>query len=120
MKKSLIIPMFLFLMVTGAFAQQRKQFVFPPDSLLKQLPRFENREIDTLRFYKPGDTIPNQLWENYLKSKKETNKTFKAPLDNMPIIVPPNHTFSMTVIKPDSTVHYHIRNFGENDNEKKQ
>ena len=112
MKTFILISSLLFLTATCAFAQQRKFFVFPPDSL-KQLPQIEDGKPDTLRYYTPGDTIPKQLWENYLKAKKGAkNKVFIAPQDNMPIVVPPDHTFSLIVVKPDSTVHYHLRNFG--------
>lgn len=111
MKALIFIPIFFFAVI-GTYAQERKLLPFPSDSL-KSFPPLEHRKIDTLRYYKPGDTIPNQLWENYLKSKKDNkNKSFAAPVDNMPIIVPPEHSFSLIIVKPDSTVHYHIRNFG--------
>ena len=112
MKSLIFIFAFLFLAASGAIAQQRKFFVFPSDSL-KSLPRFEHKKIDTLEYYIPGDTIPNRLWEKYLKAQKDKkNKSFAAPMDNMPVIVPPEHAFSLIVVKTDTTVHYYLRNFG--------
>jgi hypothetical protein len=74
-----------------------------------QLPR-EFVLPDTIRFYH-GDTIPNSIWEKLRREFTESEiKPFKSPIDQMPVIVPPNYNFSMIVSKPDSSVQYYIRN----------
>lgn len=80
-------------------------FSFPPP--------FKIERSDTLRFF-PGDTIPDQIWEKYLKKKNQgdatDDKILIAPQDNMPVIVPPDYQFQMIVVRPDTTFHYYLRN----------
>jgi hypothetical protein len=74
------------------------------------LPPFNIEKRDTLRFH-PGDTIPAPLWNKFLSDQAATaGKTLKSPVDRMPVVVPPDYNFFMIIVKPDSTVHYHIRN----------
>ncbi|MDD3189098.1 MAG: hypothetical protein PHO13_06325 [Fermentimonas sp.] len=110
------LPLFLYsqqIVITPDTSKlQQRHFDFNlPEKLDKEfhLPR-KFSFPDTLNF-NPGDTIPNHLWENFLRNQKDSlAKPFYAPLDQMPVIVPPDYNFSMIVVKPDSTVQYYIRN----------
>ncbi|MDD4777122.1 MAG: hypothetical protein PHV53_02420 [Fermentimonas sp.] len=94
-----------------------QQIIVTPDTSKLQPRRFDfnlperlERLPDTLNF-NPGDTIPYLLWKKFPKESKDSLiKHFKSPVDQMPVIVPPNYNFSMIVVKPDSTVEYYIKN----------
>jgi hypothetical protein len=113
MKRFIIISILVVFFAVHLMSQQKDHQQFSRDSIPLSLPPFEIERIDTLRF-NPGDTIPTPMWKNYLKKKGKTSgKTLKAPPDNMPVIVPPDHQFYMIVVEPDTTYHYYIRNLGK-------
>ena len=120
MKKFILISLLIGLYGVNLMSQHKAPKGLPWDSLPSALPPFKIEPADTLRFY-PGDTIPNPIWEKYLKKKNQEKITEKrmltAPQDNMPVIVPPDHQFQMIVVKPDTTFHYYLRNL--KDEEKK-
>ena len=120
MKKYVLISLLIGLYGVNLMSQHKEPKRLPWDSVPSTLPPFKIEPADTLRFY-PGDTIPNPIWEKYLKKKNQEKITEKrmltAPQDNMPVIVPPDHQFQMIVVKPDTTFHYYLRNL--KDEEKK-
>lgn len=85
----------------------------PWDSLLKSFPPFEIERIDKHRI-SPVDSIPNTLWENYQKNLSVERATkiriVTAPLDKMPVIVPPGSQSKMLVERPETTFHFYLRN----------
>jgi len=110
MKRFIIIPILVWFCVVHVMAQLNEDKRLPWDSIPPLLPPFEMKRIDTLRF-NPGDTIPHPIWEKFLSKRgTTTDRTFVAPPDNMPVIVPPDHNFYMIVTKPDTAFHYYIRN----------
>ena len=113
MKRFIIIFMFIGLFAVNLISQKKERERLPWDTITATLPPFEMSRTDTLRFI-PGDTIPTPIWEMYLKKKRTTEgKTLESPLDNMPVIVPPDHQFHMIVVKPDTSFHYYLRNLKE-------
>ncbi len=110
MKRFIIISTLVVFFAVNVMSQQKDRKLLPRNSIPPSLPPFEMERIDTLRF-NPGDTIPTPIWENYLKKEgKKAGRTLKAPPDNMPVIVPPDHQFHMIVVAPDTTYHYYMRN----------
>lgn len=98
------------LFVVNLMSQQHDQLRLPWDTIPRKLPPLSLEGIDTLRFY-PGDTIPPPIWEQFRKERERTGvKVLPAPPDNMPVVVPPDHTFHLIVAEPDTTFHYHSRN----------
>lgn len=113
MKRFILAAFLVGLSVVNLKSQQQEQFQLPWDSISRKLPPFRMEGTDTLRF-NPGDTIPLPFWNRYLEQQKSEKKlVIKSPLDGMPIVVPPGHTFHMIVTRPDTTFHYHSRNLGK-------
>ena len=113
MKKFILISLLIGLYRVNLMSQQKEPKRLPWDSVPPTLPPFKIERIDTLRFF-PGDTIPEPIWEKYLKRKGQKRATeermLTAPQDNMPVIVPPDHQFQMIVVRPDTIFQYYIRN----------
>ncbi len=113
MKKFILISLLIGLCGVNMMSQHKEPKRLPWDSLPPALPPFKIERSDTLRFF-PGDTIPDQIWEKYLKKKNQgdatDDKILIAPQDNMPVIVPPDYQFQMIVVRPDTTFHYYLRN----------
>lgn len=113
MKKFILTSLLIGLYGVNLMSQQKELKRLPWDSIPSTLPPFKIEPADTLRFF-PGDTIPNPIWEKYLKKKNQERmaqeRMLTAPQDNMPIIVPPDHQFQMIVVRPDTTFHYYMRN----------
>ena len=110
MKRFIIIPAMVWFCVVNILAQRNEIKRLPTDTIPLLLPPFELKRNDTLRF-NPGDTIPYPIWEKFLSKREATkSRTLEAPIDNMPVIVPPDHNFYMIVTKPDTTFHYYMRN----------
>jgi len=110
MKRFIIISVLVVFFAVNLMSQQKDRKQLPWDSIHPSLPPFEIERIDTLRF-NPGDTIPTPIWEKFLKKEGRTaGRILKAPPDNMPVIVPPDHQFHMIVAEPDTTYHYYMRN----------
>jgi len=116
MKKFIMISLLIGLCGVNMMSQHKVPKRLPWDSLPRTLPPFKIEPADTLRFF-PGDTIPNPIWEKYLKRKDQgdvsDDKILVAPQDNMPVIVPPDRQFQMIVVRPDTTFHYYLRNLSE-------
>jgi len=110
MKRFIIISTLVVFFAGNLMSQQKENSRLPWDTIPLLLPPFNIERIDTLRF-NPGDTIPSPIWQEFLKKNEITEKkTLMEPLDNMPVIVPPDHDFYMIITKPDTTFHYHMRN----------
>jgi hypothetical protein len=110
MKRFIILSAMVWFCVVNITAQRNEIKRLPTDTIPLLLPPFELKRNDTLRF-NPGDTIPYPIWEQYLRKKGATQgKTLEAPIDNMPVIMPPDHNFYMIVTKPDTIFHYYMRN----------
>lgn len=120
MKKLILISLLIGLYGVNLMSQHREPKRLPWDSVPPALPPFKIERTDTLRFF-PGDTIPNPIWEKYLKKKNQEKATeermLTSPQDNMPVIVPPDHQFQMIVVRPDTLFRYFLRNL--RDEEKK-
>lgn len=116
MKRFIIISALVWLCVVSMTAQRDESKRLPMDTIPLLLPPFELKRNDTLLF-NPGDTVPNPIWEKFLRKRGTTEgRTLEAPMDNMPVIVPPDHNFYMIVTKPDTSFHYHMRNLKEESN----
>ncbi|NLY25151.1 MAG: hypothetical protein GX042_09135 [Bacteroidales bacterium] len=110
MKRFIILAALGWYCVVNLMAQLNENKSLPWDSIPPLLPPFEMKPVDTLRF-NPGDTIPYPIWEKFLrKNEATTGRTIEAPMDKMPVIVPPDHNFYMIVTKPDTTFHFYMRN----------
>lgn len=113
MKQFIIISALGFFCVVHLMAQLNENKRLPWDSIPPSLPPFEMERTDTLRF-NPGDTIPAPIWEKFLRNEGVAEfRTLNAPLDKMPVIVPPDHQFQMIVVVPDTTFYYYMRNPGK-------
>ena len=113
MKRFIILSALGWFCVVHLMAQFNQHKRFPWDSIPLVLPPFEMKPVDTLRF-NPGDTIPYPIWQKFMSEKGTTKgRTLEAPLDQMPVIVPPDHNFFMIVTRPDTTFHYNMRNLHE-------
>ncbi|MDK2852265.1 MAG: hypothetical protein PWQ38_530 [Proteiniphilum sp.] len=113
MKRFIIIAAMVGLFVVNLRSQHQEHNRLPWDSIPRELPPFTLEGIDTLRFH-PGDTIPAPIWKQFLKKQgRERARALPAPMDQMPVVVPPGYTFHMIVKKPDTTFLYHSRNLRE-------
>lgn len=138
MTKFILILLLSGFYVLNLMAHPKKPIRLPWDSIPTTLPPIKIDWIDSLHFslsdtvvvptfsisthidtllFSQCDSVPKNLWESYRKyldaERVNEARIIAAPLDNMPIIVPPSYNFQLQAQRPDTIYHFHIRNLRE-------
>lgn len=119
MKKHLLAAVLFSMLCLPVVSQQIPHLKMRTDSLNK-LSLSEKWKKDSIKLFSydiPGlskDSIPPKVHSPLdMEEFKQFSQTYpitKNPSHNLPVVTPSEENYSLIVIVPDTTVHFHLRN----------
>lgn len=119
MKKHLPAAILFLMLCFPVVSQEIPKLKLKPDSL-NELSLSEKWKKDSIKIFSydiPGlskDSVPPKVQPPFDMEKfKQFSQTYPItinPIHNLPVITPPEGNYSLIVVVPDTTVHFHLRN----------
>ena len=117
MKKHLFAAILFSMLCLPVISQEIPKLRLKSDSL-KELSLSEKCKKDSIKLFSfdtlriSKDSIPQKIQRpmDMEKFKQLAEAYHKNSVNNLPVVVPPEGNYSLIVVAPDTTVHFHLRN----------
>lgn len=117
MKKHLLGSILFLMLCLPAISQEIPKLKSKPDSL-NELSMSEKWKKDSIKIFSydipelSKDSIPLKMQPpiDMEKFKQYSQAYPKTSVHKLPVVTPPEGNYSLIVVVPDTTVHFHLRN----------